>query len=278
MSDVVTVGGGWRAKLVATRLFYAQALAVELIYRFSLVQVFVGMGIGFLGLVFFWLAAGKAATQAAYSGATLIAYFLFAAAHTIVQESRVSWNLSSGIRMGKLAASLLRPYPYLVSVFCLAAAHATIRLFIIAVIFSGIFVFVPSLRDVLMLLGDVWLPYLAVLALSLALGWITRIGIGLLAFDMTQTWGPELVFLSLYAAISGVNYPADLLPDAMHMIVTWTPFYYMVGFPTLVILGRINGPELWLQFGQGACVLVLAALVVWFMWRRGLRKFEAVGI
>lgn len=278
MSVGVGASRGWRAKLAATGIFYAQALAVELIYRFSLVQVFAGMAVGFLGLIFFWLAAGRAATQPGYGGATIVAYFLFAAAHTIVQESRVSWNLSAGIRMGKLAASLLRPYPFLVSVFCQAAAHATVRIVIIVLIFTGVLLFAPSLRQTILMVGDVWLPYVAVLALSLAIGWVTRIGIGLLAFDMTQTWGPELVFLSLYAAASGANYPPDLLPAALHSLVTWTPFYYMVGYPTLVILGRVSGPELVSQFGQGAVVLVVTVSIVGLMWRRGLRRFEAVGI
>jgi ABC-2 type transport system permease protein len=224
------------------------------------------------------MAAGRSGTGA-YTQSALLLYFLYASGHTIIQESRVSWNLSMGIRMGKLAASLLRPYPYLVSVVCSAAAFATIRFVILALLFAGVIALSDDLQAAAQAVSaDTLARYVGVLALSLAIGWVLRIGIGLLAFDMTQTWGPELIFMSFYVAASGVSFPPDLLPAWIHQIVTWTPVYYMVGFPSLVLLGRVDGAAFDVQLTRGAVVFGLTALVVWLEWRRGMKKFEAVGI
>jgi ABC-2 type transport system permease protein len=262
----------------STRLFYTQALAVELTYRFSLVQGFVGTAVNCIGLILFWMAAGRGATGA-YDRVGLLLYFLYASAHSIVQESRVSWNLATSIRMGKLAASLLRPCPFLVSVVCQAASFATVRVAILALIFAGLLGASETLRGAALAVpADVWRVYVLALVLSLAIGWLTRIGIGLLAFDMTQTWGPELIFLSFYVAASGLTYPPDLLPPGFHAVVTWTPVYYMIGFPSLILLGHLAGPVLVTELQHRGIVLAVTAFVVWAMWRRGMKKFEAVGI
>lgn len=273
-----TFGARLKSFLTTTRLFYTQALSVELTYRFSLVQSFVAVGISWVGLVLFWLAAGKS-SNGFYSQEMLLLYFLYGSAHNIVQESRVSWNLSAGIRMGKLAASLLRPFPFLVSVVCQAASFATVRFVILTLLFGILMLVSANLRAVALgIPAEAWQAYAVALLLSLAIGWLTRIGIGLLAFDMTQTWGPELVFVSFYVAASGVSYPPDLLSAGLHTIVTWTPVYYMIGFPSLVLLGRIDGSEFLTQLTRGGIVFAISFAVVALMWRRGMKKFEAVGI
>lgn len=265
--------------LKASWLVFAQALQVELSYRFALLQSFVGIFIGVGGLVLFWLAAARAATIQTYTLGALVAYFLFAGAHAVMHENRLSFNLSSSIRMGKLSASMLRPFPFLVTVIMQAAAHAVVRTMILTPIivallfnvdvFSGIWIDFSRER-----LG--W--YAAALCLSFAAGWLVKVAIGLLAFDMTQTWGPELIYMSLFAVASGSSYPPDLLPDFWQGVVSWTPVYYMVGFPAQVILGKLSAGLLWLLFWRGALVSILTGVLVTLMWRRGVRRFDAVGI
>jgi ABC-2 type transport system permease protein len=95
---------------------------------------------------------------------------------------------------------------------------------------------------------------------------------------MTQTWGPELIFLSIFSFASGVAFPVDLVPDWIYRIIEWTPVYYMVGFPALVFLNRLPEPVVLSGLIHGGIVTALTCVVVALMWRRGLGKFEAVGI
>jgi ABC-2 type transport system permease protein len=264
----------------ATRLSYTQALAVELIYRFALAQSFLGVAVGFVGVILFWLAAGAASgPAAAYTPGLLVAYFLMVSAHSIIHENRLSWNLSAAIRMGKVSAAILRPYPYLVGIVATAAAHATVRLALITPLVVLAFALVPVLAPVA---HAVTMPglglYAGAMVLSFAAGWAIRIALGLLAFDMTQTWGPELIFMAIYTIASGVSYPPDLLPPVLVELVSWTPVYYMIGFPALVLLGKISGGAVAAGFAKGVVVVAATLLVVAVMWKRGLKRFEAVGI
>ncbi len=264
----------------ATWLSYTQALSVELMYRFALAQSFITIAITLLGLLAFWLEAGRAAgANALYSRGALVAYFLVVSGHALIQESRLSWNLSAAIRMGKLSASMLRPFPFLFQIMAQAAAYATVRFVLIVPVIAVLAVTVPALGSALGVLNsDLFIKYAAAMALAVVVGWLVKLALGMLAFDLTQTWGPELIFIAFSAVSSGISYPSDLLSGLLRTVVSWTPFYYMIGFPALVLLGRVPADVLTTELAKGAFVAVLMAALVAVMWRRGLKRFEAVGI
>jgi ABC-2 type transport system permease protein len=100
----------------------------------------------------------------------------------------------------------------------------------------------------------------------------------MLAFDMAQIWGPDTFFIALYYAASGAVYPIDLLPVWALTLAKWTPMYYMAGFPVLTLMNRIPHQEFANELLRGAIVLTTLILVMFWMWRRGIKKFEAIGI
>lgn len=270
-----------------TRLHYTQALSVELTYRFALLQGLFGVAIGSIGLLLFWLAAGRAGGSsgadagqiATYTPSLLAAYFLAAGVLTTTQENHLAMNLSAGIRMGKLSAALLRPYPFLASVLAQVAAQATLRLMFTVPLVAILVLGVEPLRQALTASDPARFGILALaVGLGLIMCWLVNLAVGMLAFDMTQTWGPELIFMSMHAVASGVSYPSDLLPPVWAAAVAWTPLYYMIGFPALIFTGRLTAVAAWSGLGQGLLVATVMALVVGLMWRRGMRKFEAIGI
>ena len=75
-----------------------------------------GVAIGSIGLLLFWLAAVRDSQATAYTSGMLVTYLMFAGGHAVLHENRLSFNLSTSIRMGKMSASMLRPFPFLISV------------------------------------------------------------------------------------------------------------------------------------------------------------------
>ncbi|MEY4630090.1 MAG: family transporter protein, partial [Pseudomonadota bacterium] len=179
----------------AAWLFFSQQLSVQLGYRMAFAQVAVFEALGLAGTLFFWRAAAKDGEHG-YSAAAIVVYFIVASSHQILQESGVSRSLSMDIRSGKLAVSLVRPFPFLIQPFAQAMAWSLSRLLMIAPVLLAIFFLITPLReffrDVAAQQGLVWylVSYGSSLALALACNLVVRIGLGLLAFDMTQTWGP----------------------------------------------------------------------------------------
>lgn len=260
--------------------FYGQCIAVELTYRAGLIQVFFAETIAIFGVCLFWLEAASGATSTfGYGASTLIAYFLIISLQEFTLVNRVGYHLSTEIRMGKMSASLVRPVPYLLLQVARALAISTTRIILmVPVVFAAIYLLPQLIAEPLADFSDRWFMYVLALALGIFMDIVAKMCLGMLAFSMTQTWGPELLFISAYSTAAGILYPVDLLPSFWLKVNQLLPFYYMQGFPALVFCGRLSGAEFWLEFLQGLIVLVCAVFVAIFMWRRGQNKYEAVGI
>lgn len=268
----------------AAWLMMTQQLSVQLGYRMAFAQVALFEALGLMGTLFWWRAAAASSSNANYSTASIVVYFIVASSHQILQESGLSRSLSMDIRTGKLAASLIRPFPFLVQPIAHGIAFSLSRILMIGPVLVAIFVLVPALRDFIYDVATrqapvVWLAgYFTALVLALSCNLVVRLGLGLLAFDMTQTWGPELLFIAIFFAFSGAVYPVDMLPPVAVEILSWTPLFYMQGLPNLVAIGRIAGDPLGTYLLRGCLVFTLSIVLMIAMWRRGLRKFEAIGI
>lgn len=269
----------WRILRTAA-LQYGQALSIELSYRAAFLQTIISELVGMLGVLMFWVAVGKTATNShGYTTGILVAYFAFAAALSMLSDDGLAQNLSMDIRTGKLSASLLRPHPFLFLVVSRSLAFVTVRIAVIAPLAALILFLVPDVGSHFrsMSIDKALLTVLAVV-LALVSGWTVKSIVGLLAFRLTQTWGPELIYLSLFSIASGERYPPDVLSPFLLNLVSWSPFYYMIGFPTLVLTGRIPEAAILPGLYRGTAVASGCAVIAFWLWRRGLRRFEAVGI
>lgn len=273
-----------------------QSLAIQLSYRMAFLQIAIFESIGLLGTLFYWRAAATSGEQSSgilssgvktapsYTVAAVVLYFMMAASHQILQESGLSRTLSLDIRSGKLASALVRPFPFILIPLLQGLAFSLSRAMMIGPVLLILFAAVPFFRQFFVQIATaqsfwLWLSsYFLALFLAMIINLFIRIGLGLLAFDMTQTWGPDLLFGSMYFAFSGAVYPVDLLPSGALRILQWTPFYYLQGFPNLLMTGRIPAEDFWPLFLRGSIVAAVTVAVVVLMWQRGTRKFEAIGI
>ena len=266
------------------RIQFGQALAVELSYRLAFVQNMATELFGMLGVLMFWLAVartsgGESIRNHGYSPALLIGYFVVATAMGILCDDGMSRSLSFDIRMGRLSSSLVRPHPFVFSVVARALAFISVRTFVVLPVGLVTCYLIPDLRThLLAMTWQHWILFIEAVALGLMCGWAVKSTVGFLAFRLTQTWGPELIYLSVFALASGERFPPDVLPAWVLGVISWTPVYYMVGFPSMVFLGRIPSAEMAQAFAQGALVLVVSVVCAQGLWRLGLKRFEAVGI
>lgn len=265
----------------ASFVYFGQCLQAVLLYRSALLIFVLSEAFAYAGFVTFWhKAASSNPHQTIYSATGLVLYFTLAMFHHSIQHHAASRDLGSDIRLGRLTYSIIRPYPFLLQVTLRSIASTATYTVLLSPILCVAFFLVPSIWIELTshASSSVLLQYVSALALALLCGWFVRLVVGLLAFDMAQIWGPDTFFIALYYAASGAIYPIDLLPDWALAFVKWTPMYYMVGFPVLTLLNRIPTENFQTEFLRGTCVLLMTFIVMILMWRRGIKKFEAIGI
>ncbi|MGE0868793.1 MAG: ABC transporter permease [Kofleriaceae bacterium] len=210
-----------------------------------------------------------------FSKADFVAYYLATLIVRHVTGSWVAFQISEEIRLGQMSMRLLRPlHPFVV----FGASHVAAIPFRLAVA-------VPFAVLLLASSGAEALPtdpfQIAMIAPSLALGWLITFSllfaIGSLGFFITKTMALFNFYFALYIVLSGYMVKLELLPSWIRTIAEWTPFPAMLGRPVELISSKMPHHEvlevLAIQAGWSAGCIVLA----FWVWRLGLRRYEAVG-
>jgi ABC-2 type transport system permease protein len=124
--------------------------------------------------------------------------------------------------------------------------------------------------------GD-WLAFLPALLMAWGLRFFWGYWLALLAFWATRSDGLLALQDSLIFLLSGQVAPVALLPEVLQKAAFILPFRYMVSFPVEVLMGQLEGTDLWVGFIFQAGWLVIAVGLSTVVWKLGLRHYAAVG-
>lgn len=212
-----------------------------------------------------------------YTLAEMTTYYLVVTvvdALTAVNED--DWQIAAEIKDGMVSQFLVKPIDYLgyrLTLF-LAGRVTYTSVAVLPVACFGVW-----LRDSVVLPVDV--P-------GLLLGGLSVMMTGLLQFLLSYTmallafWVAEvstlifILFAFEYIA-SGHLFPLNVLPGWIEWLLRLTPFPYQMYFPATVLMGKVRGPELWGGLAMQAAWVGTAFLLARWVWRRGVRRYSAVG-
>ena len=216
-------------------------------------------------------------TVGTYELSQMISYYLLILiVNSMTAVNEDDWQIAADIRNGVISQFLLKPMDYLAFRFSLFFANRIIYI-LVAVIPVGLF---------LMWQRDYWSAPASHLALAVSL--VSLILTAILQFLMSFTmallafWVLEVatfIFI-LYAfeyIAGGHLFPIDLLPSWLETLLYWTPFPYLLSYPVLIYLGRVEGQEMWNGLMVQGVWLVIAFVAARFVWSRGIRSYTAVG-
>lgn len=261
----------WTLKL--TKALFSRAFALSTEYRAEML-IWIVSGSLPLIMMLIWIGLAKDGPVGGYTATDFAAYFLTVFLVRQITVVWVLWDLDREIRLGELSPKLLRPLdPYWEHVVG-NLAEKTLRIPIVLLpVALGLWLTGGRL--------DLSLLNIAVFIVTVAGAWTIRFNqqysFGLLTFWFDQVLGLEQTYFALYIGLSGALVPLDLFPDAVRLVIAYTPFPYMIDFPAQVLLGKVAGADLWRGLAaQGAWVLAFAGLRL-LLWHRGLKRYGAVG-
>lgn len=251
--------------LTLVRLAIWRSSLEQWTWRSFLFTIVVGQAVTPLLGLFVW--------SAALPGSPSVStYFVVLIAVSLMTVSFEHHTLSNAIYAGALAGALLLPQPVVVdsiganvglriwhSIFGLPFVVAAAAVTAVSIAPADVAVAAPAV----LIAGAVRFTFTYSLALSAL--WTQRahavVGVG-----------ETVLFL-----LGGTAAPVALLPEPFHTLGHALPFYSMLGMPAEAAAGLLSGDALAtayaVQIGWFAILTALAALV----WRRGVRRFTAVG-
>jgi ABC-2 type transport system permease protein len=255
---------------VLLRASWSDALA----YRAELL-IWVLTGVLPLVMLAVWRNLAGPAGIGGYTGAEFVTYYVGALTIRQLTGVWIIWDMEREIRLGELSPHLLRPAHPLLRYLASALSDKPLRLALMLPIWGIALLIEPAAMPRPDPLSLAALPLAIVLAF--AVYFCNQCCIGLLSFWWTQVLAVQDFWFGLYAFASGYLIPLDLLPAPVTRVLVLLPFRAMLGFPVDLLLGRL-GPA---AIAQGLALQLFWALAFFalmlLMWRRGLRRYSAVG-
>ena len=101
--------------------------------------------------------------------------------------------------------------------------------------------------------------------------------LGMITFWTTRVSAIYMLYFAVELLLSGRLVPLSLMPGWVRVLAAFLPFKWTFGFPIEALVFRHSIG--WLLFGLGMQVLWIWVgwLFVKFVWKRGVRKYSAVG-
>lgn len=222
-----------------------------------------------------WLSVAEGGPVAGYDRNRFIAYYLAALIVRNMTGMWFIWDMDSEMRLGALSFRLLKPMNPIVHYMAMAVSSRPIRLLILVPMSIAAVSWIPELN---------WATDFASLLLfvaSLAGAWmilfLMQYTIGLTGFWITRTIGLNDAWFFTYSLTSGYLVPLDLFPPVVREVLAYLPFRYTMSFPVEILTGRVAGVAI-LQGIAMQWIWAAAIYVVYqWVWKRGLRRYSAVG-
>ena len=256
----------------------------SLTYRFNfLARSLFGL-IPLIAMLYVWRAIykGNAAKSGntmvgAYTFAEMVSYYLLATvvdALTAVNED--DWQIAADIKDGNISQFLLKPIDYLWYRFCLFVSG---RVCYLAVAGVPLAVFILCLHKYFVLPHD-WMAlalFLVSAAMTAMLQFFMSYTMAMLAFWVLEVSTFIFILFAFEYLASGHLFPLDILPPFLERALYFTPFPYQLYFPVSIYLGKTTGVEL----ARGLAIQFLWVCALYalarFAWKRGIKKYAAVG-
>jgi ABC-2 type transport system permease protein len=200
-------------------------------------------------------------------------YFLGAFLTRQFTVTWVIWDFEREVVEGQLSNRLLQPIDPVWRHFAAHFAERFARMPFVIVLIALFFVLYPQ---------AFWLPSPGALLLfgvtalmSFGLRFLIQYTFALFAFWIERAVALEQFWFLFFLFLSGLVAPLEVFPPLLREITLWTPFPYLIYFPTAVLVGLPIDIPRSLAIMVGWSVLFL----IWnrWLWQRGLKHYSGMG-
>ena len=220
---------------------------------------------------------GATVTDSGYTEAQMIFYYMLVAVidvFTAVNED--DWQIAADIREGNISQFLLKPIDYLWYRLCLFLSG---RVSYLAVAVTPLALFILYLHHYFVLPPS-WTAlgcFLLSTVMTALLQFFMSYAMAMLAFWVLEVSTFIFILYAFEYLASGHLFPLDILPHGLEQALYFTPFPYQLYFPVSIYMGKTTGTDLASGLLIQALWVVAAYGIARFAWRRGIKKYSAVG-
>ncbi|MBN2015544.1 ABC-2 family transporter protein [Candidatus Dojkabacteria bacterium] len=250
-------------------LEYREDLAISFLIKLAIVVAF----------IFIWTRIEEEGGEIiGYGLSGIIVYYLVTQVLDGLYSSQIARALRDDVIRGELSNKLVKPVSPLPFFFSQHVARVLSETVMYVALAIPIFIVKPDLLDFLPFRIESLLYTLIIFVLACVIGFNVFLLAGLIAFWTKESSGMQAVIKNAAKFFTGALIPIDLLPDYFSKVIMLTPFPYIIFFPTKILMGDVSFREFII-----GCLIVVSWIVILTManvaiWKRGLKRYESVGI
>lgn len=194
-----------------------------------------------------------------------------------VISTATSRFIQRDVQTGRLSNLILIPLNYpLVRLFLSLSAKPVnllirfLAYFAVALFFKGKLVVTYNFLVILLTLISVIFAFV--------INFLVDYLAGCISFWTITTEGPEGIIRTIKNIFSGDYAPISFFPLAVQTIANLLPFVYIQYFPMLIYLSKVSTIEAIKGIGLQIFWVIILFFLTKAVWRKGLKKYEGVGI
>ena len=267
----------WRVHLKVVSVGISDALAYRGSFLLGIVTSLIPLVTSLLLWSAIYKAGGTGMVIAGFDINQMLSYYLVMNVLRLagtVEDAQ--WEVTQQVRSGALNNILLRPFNYVVMQWDLRMAAVGVGA-LLAVLPAAILFFVARSVMVLPAADWQWGVFAVSALLGIQISFLVSVCVGLSAFWFLETSGFLMTVFPLQMILSGALFPLELVPGKLFAVLGLLPWAYTTYFPLQVYLGRVTPAAAAQGLAMQAFWIAALAGVAALMWRRGLRRYEAVG-
>lgn len=211
-----------------------------------------------------------------YYGSQMLTYIFVSNVVGFITLSSRTIEVPNVIRSGDLSLYLIRPLRFFVYWFSRDIADKFQNvIFATFELIALYFIFHPTL------IAPTHLATLLVAALAvfggLTMYYFINMIFGFLAFWSPDVWAPRFLFFVIMFFVSGSTFPLDIYPPAVVKILSFSPFPYLVFFPSKIWLEQVSSAQILYGFIAMISWIIGLALFALLLWKQGVRGYSSDG-
>ena len=243
-------------------------------YRLDLIWQICGIGLSTLVLILFWLTLKEHGTAfESFTKQEIIAYYVYMGVLSTINFFPIWW-FAHFITLGNIINVIVRPISYILYWFINLLPKKIVTMIVylligLVLLSQGIKIF-PE--------GNQIIPFITALSLGLLGSFILNYTIGLLAIWIKRVYGITHLIYTLEGLFAGVLIPISLLPDFLQNISTFFPTRYFIYFPVEILQENLNSETIIKSLIIEIFWIGVLSLVCNYIWKKGLKSLDVVGI
>lgn len=231
--------------------------------------------------LFLWRAVFRSAAPGLMPGgytpnAMLSYYLLMNLTRLATFLEDIQWMLPQQIRKGDLNKYLVRPVDFVLMEWHMRMGGVLMQLVLLALP-AGLVYF--AARDIMVVPAEGWrwAAFTVSMVLGIQISFLVSLCVAFLAFWLLDITSLLYAIFPLQILLAGGFFPLELLPQPVFAVLNRLPWAYESYLAMRIYLGRVDfDGAIEGLIGQVVWIGLLAGLSA-LLWKRGLRKYTAVG-